>query len=136
MATATNPGTDGKTNAFAGVKVPKIDTNALIDSYKKNLEILGLINKMSLEVCNGITKLQSAFVKQLVSDIGSIVEKGAKPSDAFARFSEVARDSVVKAINNSKQISDLITANNNDLTAAITKRFKESIEEAKTLVKK
>ncbi|MDR1982471.1 MAG: TIGR01841 family phasin [Holosporaceae bacterium] len=130
MSATTNPNTD-KTNAFAGFKIPKFDTDGIMDSYKKNLEILGLINKMSIEVFSGITKLQTAFVKQLMDDMGGVIEKGTKPSEALAKFSEIARDGVVKAINNGKQISDLITANNNELTAAITKRFKESIENAK-----
>lgn len=131
MATATSPNTDAKADAFAGFKIPKVDTNALLDSYKKNLEILGLINKTSLEVCNGIVKLQTAFVKQLFQDIGSVAEKGPKPSEALARLSEVVRDSVVKAIGNGKQISDMITANGNEIVSAIGKRCKESFEDAK-----
>lgn len=131
MATATNPGAEAKTQGFAGFKTPKFDTNAVFDSYKKNLEILGLINKMSAEVCSGIAKLQTAFFKQFISDMSSVAEKGGKPADAIAKFSQVSRDAVVKAIENSKQISDLITANNNELTAAFTKRLKDSVEEAK-----
>jgi phasin family protein len=136
MATATNPGTEAKTDGFAGFNAPKFDTNAIFESYKKNLEILGLINKMSAEVCNGIAKLQTAFLKQFISDMGSVAEKGAKPAEAFAKFSEVTRDAVVKAIENSKQISDLIVANNNELTAAFTKRVKDSVEEAKNIIRK
>jgi phasin family protein len=135
MATATSSDTGNKTNNFAGIKMPKVDTNALLDSYKKNLEILGLINKMSFEVCNGVAKLQSAFVKQFLSDLGEIASKGVKPSNIMAKFSEVVRDNVVRAVGNNKQISDMVTANGNELTAAITKRFKESLEEAKTVIK-
>ncbi|MDR1334289.1 MAG: TIGR01841 family phasin, partial [Holosporaceae bacterium] len=134
MATATNPGTDAKKDNLGGFKIPQIDTGAILDSYKKNLEILGLINKMSTEVCNGVVKLQSAFIKQFATDMGGVMEKSAKPSEAFAKFSQVTRDAVVKAIGNSKQISDLITANNNELTALVAKRFKESVEEAKHVV--
>ena len=133
MATATN--SSNKTNDFSGIKMPKVDTNALLDSYKKNLEIFGLINKMSIEVCNGVAKLQSAFVKQFLSDLSNAAEKGTKPSDIIARFSEVVRDNAVKAIGNNKQISDIVTASGNELTAAIAKRFKESLEETKTAIK-
>jgi phasin family protein len=136
MATATNTSEKTTESKFNGFKIPAIDTEAVMSSHKKNLEILGLINKMSVEVCNGITKLQSAFIKQMVADAGSIVEKGTKPSEAIARFSEVARDNVVRIINNGKQISDILTVANNDITAATTKRFKESVQEAKNLMNK
>lgn len=134
MATVNNPGTDEKTEAFTSFKMPNVDMNAIMDSYKKNLEILGLINKMSLEVCNGVTKLQSAFIKQMVADMGSIMEKGTKPAEAMARCSEVFRDSTVKAFGNCKQISDMMMTMGNELTAAVAKRMKESVEEAKSIV--
>ena len=136
MATSTN--TNEKTNegGFKGFKMPKVDMNAALDSHKKNLEILGLINKMSMEVCNGITKLQTAFVKQMMTDISNVMENGAKPAEVMSKFSDIARDTMVRAIGNGKQISDMITIASNDITAAATKRLKESIQEAKTVVNK
>ncbi|MBR1733950.1 MAG: phasin family protein [Alphaproteobacteria bacterium] len=119
---------------FKGFKMPNIDMNALMDSYKKNLEILGLINKTSVEVFNGIAKLQTAFVKQMISDMGGVVEKSTKPTEAIAEFSKVARDSAVRAIGNGKQIGDLLTMASNDITTATAKRIKESIEETKAAV--
>ena len=119
---------------FKGFKIPSIDTNALMDSYKKNLEILGLINKTSIEVFNGIAKLQATFVKQMISDMGGIIEKSGKPSEAMAEFSRVARDSAVRAVGNGKQISDMLTMASNDITNATAKRIKETMEEAKAAV--
>ena len=119
---------------FKGFKMPNIDTNALMDSYKKNLEILGLINKTSIEVFNGIAKLQAPFVKQMISDMGGIIEKSGKPSEAMAEFSRVARDSAVRAVGNGKQISDMLTMASNDITNATAKRIKETMEEAKAAV--
>ena len=138
MGTPNNSGTNEKagTGAFPNFKMPNVDMNAIMDSYKKNLEVLGLINKMSIEVCNGITKLQSAFIKQMMTDMGSIMEKAGKPADMMAKFNEVTRDTIVKAVGNSKQISDMLIASNNELTAAITKRMRDSMEEAKNLVNK
>lgn len=119
---------------FKGFKIPSIDTNALMDSYKKNLEILGLINKTSIEVFNGIAKLQATFVKQMISDLGGIVEKSGKPSEAIAEFSRVARDSAARAVGNGKQISDMLQMASNDITNATAKRIKETMEEAKAAV--
>lgn len=133
MATSTN---NNENNPFASFKLPNIDLNCCMDSYKKNLEILGLINKMSMEVCKGIVKLQAAFVQQSIADAGSVLEKCNKPSEAVAKMSEVTRDNIVKAITNGKQIVDLLTQTNNELTSAVTHRFKESIEEAKAFMNK
>ncbi len=136
MATPNNSGSTEKTGAFPNFKMPNVDMNAIMDSYKKNLEVLGLINKMSIEVCNGITKLQSAFIKQMITDMGSIWEKTTKPSEMVAKFNEVTRDTVAKAVGNSKQISEMIVSTNKELSEAITKRMKDSMEEAKNIVNK
>ena len=136
MGTPNNSGASDKAGTCPNFKMPNIDMNAIMDSYKKNLEVLGLINKMSIEVCNGITKLQSAFVKQMMTDIGSIWEKAGKPSDMMTKFSEVTRDTVEKAIGNNKKISEMIVSTNKELSAAITKRVKDSVEEAKNIVNK
>ncbi len=138
MGTPNNSGTTEKTGTtmFPNFKMPSIDMNAIMESYKKNLEVLGLINKMSIEVCNGITKLQAAFIKQMMTDMGSIWEKTGKPSDMITKFNEVTRDTVAKAVSNSKQISDMLVASNKELTAAVTKRVKDSVEEAKNIVNK
>lgn len=119
---------------FKGFKIPNIDTSALMDSYKKNLEILGLINKTSIEVFNGIAKLQATFVKQMISDMSGVIEKSGKPSEAMAEFSRVARDNAVRAVGNGKQISDMLTMASNDITNATAKRIKETMEEAKAAV--
>ncbi len=123
----------GSEKSAGGFKMPNVDLNAIVDSYKKNLEILGLINKMSVEVCNGITKLQAAFVKQMVSDMGGIMEKCGQPSEAFAKMSEVARDNTMNAINNSKQISEMLTTAGTEIAKTITNRVRENIEEAKNM---
>lgn len=137
MVTPNNNGTKTENaEAFPNFKMPNVDMNALMDSYKKNLEVLGRINKMSIEVCDGLTKLQSAFIKQMMTDMGSVFEKAGKPADMMAKFNEVTRDTIVKAVENSKQISDMIIGSNNELTAAITKRMKDSMEEAKNFAKK
>ncbi|MDR1333641.1 MAG: TIGR01841 family phasin, partial [Holosporaceae bacterium] len=86
-------------------------------------------------ICSGVAKLQGAFVKQILSDLGDVA-KNSKPSEAFGKFSELTHGHFMKAIENSKQVSEMINTTHSDLTNAITKRLKESMEEAKNIVKK
>ncbi len=115
-----------------GIPFPTLDFNAITESYRKNLEILGLINKMSVEVFNDLTKLQTTYMQQLMSDVGSVAT--AKPTEALAKMSEVARTNIVKAMQNGQQIANMMIANNNELTAAVTKRMRETVEETKNVV--
>ena len=72
----------------------------------------------------------------MMTDMGSIWEKAGKPSDVMTKLNEVARDTVEKAVGNSKQISEMIVSTNKEMTEAITKRMKDSMEEAKKVVNK
>lgn len=134
MATGMNSTSEKMNEATSNLKMPRIDMNAIIDSYKKNLEILGMINKMSMEVYNGVVKLQSAFFKQSMEDITNLMDKCNKPAEFVGKLNDLTRDNVVKAIGNGKQISDMITSASNDISAATSKRIKESIEEAKHII--
>jgi phasin family protein len=136
MAAAASSNADNKSEGYSGFKMPKMDMEAVLNSQKKNLEILGLMNKMTMEVCSGVTRLQTTFIKQLINDVGEVVSSGAKPSEAFAQLSEITRDSIVKAINDGKKISDMIATSNNELTTALAKRCKEGPSEAQQAFKK
>ncbi|MBE6447446.1 MAG: hypothetical protein E7015_03110 [Alphaproteobacteria bacterium] len=132
----TQNNTQDQKSAFSNFKMPQLDMEAITDSYKKNLEILGLMSKMSVEVCNGIVKLQAAFLKQMTMDMGTIFSKTSKPSEVFSQLSDITKDAMTKAFNNSKQISEMLVSSNSELTQALTKRMKESMEEAKNMIKK
>ncbi|MDR2766623.1 MAG: phasin family protein [Holosporaceae bacterium] len=139
MATSTSAGTSAnpneKSDVFSKFKMPNIDHNAVLDSCKKNLEMMWIINKMSVEVLSGVAKLQGAFMKQLLSDYNNAA-KSSKPSEALSKFSELAHGHLLKAIGNSKQVSEMLTSASKDVHSTLTGRFKESMEEAKHIVKK
>ncbi|MDR3179423.1 MAG: hypothetical protein LBT70_00805 [Holosporaceae bacterium] len=136
MATATSTNTTDKAKdcSFAGFKASTLDMDAFWDSYKKNLEILGLINKMSMEVCTGIAKLQTTFFKQAMEDFGGIFS--SKPSETASKFSEVTQNTLNRAIGNGKQISEIVTAANKDISTVASGRLKDSFEEAKKFMGK
>lgn len=131
MAGQTNS-TDQKTNDFL-----KGFANAenLMDMYKKNLEIMSLVNQMSLEVYKSVAKLQTTFMQQMFTDACNAC-KTTKPSEAMEKFSELAKNNMATAIENSKKISELVSTAGNDVANLVTKRFKESIDEVKNACNK
>lgn len=131
MAGQTNS-SDQKTNDFL-----KGFANAenLMDMYKKNLEIMSLVNQMSLEVYKSVAKLQTTFMQQMFTDACNAC-KTTKPSEAMEKFSELAKNNMATAIENSKKISELVSTAGNDVANLVTKRFKESIDEVKNACNK
>jgi phasin family protein len=124
-------GTKGADDFFKAFCMPNVDMDALANSYKKNLEILESINKMSTEVCSGIAQLQSVFVKQMMTELSELIREKGKPSEAVAKFSEFTKEHVAKVVDNGKKISDLLTTTQQSINAAILQRFRESVDEMK-----
>ena len=106
----------------------KFDAECMTNMYKKNLEILSMVNQMSFDVYKSVAKLQATFI-QMISDAYEACH--AKPADAMTRFADLARDSMTNALNNGKQISDILTSTGTDISGVLTKRFRESMDEMK-----
>ncbi|MDR3156187.1 MAG: TIGR01841 family phasin [Holosporaceae bacterium] len=136
-STEKNGTTDGDSNKrgkdgfFGTFNMPQVDMDALVNHHRRNLEILGSINKMSAEVYSGIVQLQSTFVKQMMTEMNELIQEKGKPSEMVAKFSEFAKDHVVKVVDNSKQISDLLATTQQSVNTAILKHFRESVDELK-----
>ncbi|MDR1551305.1 MAG: hypothetical protein LBS14_01345 [Holosporaceae bacterium] len=132
MATATNAG-DSKTAGSSGFS--KVDATVIMDSYRKNLEIVGLIGKMTVEVFGGVIKLQTAFFQQFMEDCSTVLAKGVRPAEAATRFYEILRDNTVKSIAHGKKISDVVLSGSNEIGTAVAARLKESVDNAKAAMK-
>lgn len=128
--TGNNGTNSGPEKEGINLKMGKVDMNSIIDMYKKNLEILSLVNQMSFDVYKSVAKLQSTFIQQMITDACSAC-KNTKPTDAMYKFAELARDNMTNAVNNGKQISEILTSSGNDISGVLTKRFKESIDDMK-----
>ena len=126
-----NSANNGAKNEGANFQNPfeKFDADGMMNMYKKNLEILSMVNQMSFDVYKSVAKLQATFIQQMISDACEACH--AKPSDAMTKFADLARDSMTNALNNGKQISDIITSTGSDISGVLTKRFRESMEEMK-----
>jgi len=114
----------------------KIDMEGFSNMYKKNLEILSLVNQMSFDVYKSVAKLQATFIQQMISDACNACNNCSKPADSMNKFADVARSSITNALNNGKQISEMLTSTGNDISGVLTKRFMESMEEMKKAYKK
>ena len=115
---------EAKANPFG-----KFDPEGMMNMYKKNLEILSMVNQMSFDVYKSVAKLQATFIQQMITDACEACQ--AKPGDAMTKFADLARDSMTNALNNGKQISEIITSTGSDISGVLTKRFRESMDEMK-----
>ena len=121
---ANNHAKDETKNPFNNTHIENI-----MSMYKKNLEILSLVNQMSFDVYKSVAKLQATFLQQMITDACDACK--SKPTDMMQKFASLAKDSMQQAMDNGKQISDILTSTGSDISGVLSKRFKESMEEMK-----
>ena len=112
-----------------------VNCEGLMNMCKKNLEIMYLVNQMSLEVYKSVAKLQTTFMQQMIADACNAC-KTTKPSEAMEKFAEMAKNNMTAAMENSKKISDLVSAAGSDVASLVAKRFKESVDDVKSAYSK
>ena len=127
----TNTANNGAAKDAKSTRNPfeRFDADCMMNMYKKNLEILSMVNQMSFDVYKSVATLQATFIQQMIADACDACH--AKPSDAMTKFADLARDSMTNALNNGKQISDILTSTGSDISSVLTKRFRESMDEMK-----
>lgn len=96
----------------------------ITNSCKKNMEILKLMSKSSMDLFKNASKLQTEFLQKMMADLGDMT-KVSKPGDVMAKFSEITKNGMVQAINNGRKINDMMSASSNELSSTVTKRLRE-----------
>ena len=128
------------TKMFADMKMPGMpDSSALMDAYKRNLEVMSAANKIALEGAQAVAKRHMENMQQTMSELSENLRGMAgtqSPSDKATRQTELLKRAYERAVANTKELADMIQHANGEALALLNKRFVEAMEEAKTLLAK
>lgn len=108
-------------------KFPNVfDVNEMMLMYKKNLELIEIINKMSVELCQGITKLQMTLVSEMLKEFGKTDDSSSGKN--MTKFVEASKENMQKIMENSKTVADMISSSYGQTGQKVMDHFKESWE--------
>jgi phasin family protein len=132
--------TEEMTKLFADMKLPHMpDSSALMDAYKRNMEVLSAANKIALEGAQAVAKRHMEIMQQTMAEISENMRAMAStdsPADKTAKQTEALKRAYERAVANTKELADLIQHANGEALALLNKRFAEAMDEAKTLLAK
>ena len=119
-------------------KVPQIDTNAVLEAQRKNVEALTNANRLAFEGAKAVTERQAEILRQAMAESTAAVQNltAGKPEDAFANQAELLKQGFERSVANFQELAEMGAKSQTEAAAVINKRFSEGLDELKTAIKK
>jgi phasin family protein len=119
---------------MAGVQMPGVDVNAMMQGYSRNIEALTEANRRAFEGMQAVMARQAEIFKQAMEDAAAMSREVAaqkKPEEMMAKQQEIAKAAFERALANMKELAEMVVQANRDATEIINKRISESLAEVR-----
>lgn len=120
-------------------KMPQVDTAAMIESQRKNIEALSDANRLAFEGAKALTERQVEIMRQVMTDSTAAVKEmttTGKPEDAMAKQAEWLKQGVARSVQNFRELAEMGAKSQTEAADVISKRITEGLDELRTAIKK
>ncbi len=118
--------------SFTDFKAPVVDVNSIFNSQRRNIEAFSAANQVLAEGVQAATKHQAEAarenVESFISATKDILTSNSPESNTSKQISLV-QDWYESAMENAREVTELVTKSSNDAFELINKRASESWEE-------
>ena len=125
------------TKYMAPFKVPAMDVDAVMSSYRRNIEALTAANQCALEGVGAVVRRQAEIARDSIESyskaVGDLLADGSVDEKA-ARQAEIARQSYDRAVANAREIGDMITKTSTEAFGLLNDRVREGFGEVQGFV--
>lgn len=141
QAKTGNPFVDGDfgnmmdfSKVAAQFKMPGVDSSALMESQKRNLEAFAEINRIAFEGTRAIMQRQAEILRQATEETAKLMRdmsKPGKPEDAMAKQTELAKQAYESCLANMRELAEMSTKSNTQAVELFNHRVTDGLEELK-----
>jgi phasin family protein len=112
------------------LKLPRVDTEKLIETHRKNIDALARSAEAASEGARGLAVKQREIVEEAIRETSAMVREFEleSPQDAIAKQSELARRAFEAAIRNTGDVAQLVQKSSTDALRIIQERMQQSFE--------
>ena len=122
------------------MKMPMVDVQALAAAQRRNLEALSAANRVALEGAQAIARRHMEILQQSMAEMTEAVRgvssPNTDPSSRAAHQADMVKATYERAVNNMKELADLIQKSNAEALTVLNKRFSEAMDEVRGMVAK
>ena len=121
------------------LNLPNLDTKALIETQRKNIQALTDTNRAILESTQSLFQRQTEMLQQVLEEAPEAVKSlgsSKGPQEAADKQIKMIEDSVSKALANFSEIVEMVRKSQDETTKQVSTRFNESLEELRMSIAK
>ena len=125
------------TRILSEFRLPGVDVEQMLASHRRNIEAVTAANQLILEGVQAVGRRQAEILRQTLEEartaMGDLVTPAspAAPEEKIARHADLMKVAFEKALNNMKELAEMISKSNAEAAEKISKRVGESIDELK-----
>ena len=116
-------------------KLPDIDTKAIVESRRKDIEALVSANRTALEGAQALGQKQIEILRNTLGELQSAIHNataaGGSPS---AQASEFVQQILQKTLQNMRELADTAYKAQSETVAVVNRRLQENLEELKAVL--
>lgn len=127
------------TKIWGNLTLPELNIASVVSAQQKNIDAINMVNKITVEGWQAVTKQQTALWQSAVEQSGAVVQDVAaarKPADKLAMQAAFATSSIEASISNVRDVHEFAAKTTNKTVDIVSKRLIESIEESMEMVGK
>jgi phasin family protein len=125
---------DEFSKSMKGMNLPGVDMDTIVAGQKKNLEALTTANRVAYEGMQAIAKRQAEIFQETMNEARSAMDdimKEPSPPQVAAKQADLAKNAVEKALSNMRELAEMVTKANEEVTDTMKSRITESLDEIK-----
>nr|VFK26246.1 MAG: phasin family protein [Candidatus Kentron sp. MB]VFK30796.1 MAG: phasin family protein [Candidatus Kentron sp. MB]VFK75235.1 MAG: phasin family protein [Candidatus Kentron sp. MB] len=126
------------TKILQDYKVPGVDTTAILESSRKNIEALVSANRQAVEGLQAVVARQGEILRETASETVSALKQlssGDNPTEVVSKQMELLNPALERVLANARELAEMVQKSNTDAFEIIKKRFEESMSEFKAIAK-
>ncbi|VFM95123.1 MAG: phasin family protein [Candidatus Kentron sp. G] len=118
-------------------KVPGVDSTAILESSRKNIEALVSANRQAVEGLQAVVNRQGEMLRETANEAASALKQlssGDNPSEVMTKQMELIKPALERVLLNARELAEMIQQSNTETFEIVKKRFEESLSEFKSVV--
>ena len=106
---------------------PGVDVSALIDWQRKDIEALTEANRQAYEGVKTLIERRNEMLREAFSQWQATMKDASPGTDAISRQTELAKQSVEKAVANFRELSEMEAQARNNAWKVVQERMQENM---------
>jgi phasin family protein len=118
-------------------KVPGVDTTAILENSRKNIEAVVTANRQAVGGLQAVVNRQGEMLRETTSEAASAFKQlssGDNPAEMASKQMELIKPAFEKVLANARELAEMVQKSNTEAFETMKKRFEESFSEFKSAV--